>query len=574
MKINDVERQTGLSQKAIRLYEAKGLLRVARRENGYRDYSEEDVTVLRQIKLLREAGISITDIKLYFDGVTTLNETVDKRKREILGESGRQSDQYAFCERLAEGLTAGYGGEPDVFAEPEELSARSLGPLAVGIDLGTTTVSAVVLDLASGAQVEVYTLPHQSYLKTGIFSEQSVSQIVQKAERLLQHIVKEYPGVVSVGLTGQMHGILYVDARGRAVSPLINWLDKRGDQPLGEGRSTCEEIRRVTGETVSTGYGLVTHFYNQRHGQIPPEAVGFCSIMDYLGMRLCGRERALTHTSVAASFGLFEVETGAFQRDRLSALAIDPAFLPEVTGENRLIGHWEGIPVAVAIGDNQASFLGSVGDSRESVLVNVGTGAQVSAVIRRPVEARGDLEVRPFLSGHFLICGSTLCGGEAYAMLERFFRDYAIRAGLPDAPQYPVMNALAEAAEAADAALTVDTAFAGKRSDPGHRGSIGPIDRQSFTPGALILGVLDGMAEELCGLYRAFPSKMTRVVASGGAVRRNSVLKRRLEKCFGLPVSVSRIQEEAATGAALFGALCTGRIAYDNGFSDYIHYDE
>ena len=51
MKINDVEKLTGLTQKAIRLYESKGLIQISRSENGYRNYSQENVNTLKTIKL-------------------------------------------------------------------------------------------------------------------------------------------------------------------------------------------------------------------------------------------------------------------------------------------------------------------------------------------------------------------------------------------------------------------------------------------------------------------------------------------------------------------------------------------
>ena len=72
MKINDVERITALTQKAIRLYESKGLISVSRGENGYRIYSSENVEALKHIKLLRSVGISVSDIKLYFCGVMSI----------------------------------------------------------------------------------------------------------------------------------------------------------------------------------------------------------------------------------------------------------------------------------------------------------------------------------------------------------------------------------------------------------------------------------------------------------------------------------------------------------------------
>ena len=92
MKINDIERITGLTQKAIRLYEGKGLIKIARDENGYRNYSDENLEELMQIKLFRSIGISIADIKLYRYGVLRLDEMLDKRRSEILKESGLNSE--------------------------------------------------------------------------------------------------------------------------------------------------------------------------------------------------------------------------------------------------------------------------------------------------------------------------------------------------------------------------------------------------------------------------------------------------------------------------------------------------
>ncbi|MFM0779923.1 MerR family transcriptional regulator [Streptococcus suis] len=71
MQVKDVEKLTGLSTKAIRLYEEKGLIEVARNPlNDYRDYSEENVQQLRLIKLLRYFEFSLAEIQ----GLLTLSE--------------------------------------------------------------------------------------------------------------------------------------------------------------------------------------------------------------------------------------------------------------------------------------------------------------------------------------------------------------------------------------------------------------------------------------------------------------------------------------------------------------------
>jgi sedoheptulokinase len=99
------------------------------------------------------------------------------------------------------------------------------------------------------------------------------------------------------------------------------------------------------------------------------------------------------------------------------------------------------------------------------------------------------------------------------------------------------------------------------------------IDKRNFTPQALILGFLRGMCNELYDLYECLGEKRNNVVVSGGAVRKNDVLKRLIADRFLAAVSVSVVEEEAATGAALFSAFCVGKIKYNNGFSEYIIYN-
>jgi len=60
MRINEVEALVGITKKNIRFYEEKGLLSPRRStENGYRDYGEAEVAVLRQIKLMRKLGVPL-----------------------------------------------------------------------------------------------------------------------------------------------------------------------------------------------------------------------------------------------------------------------------------------------------------------------------------------------------------------------------------------------------------------------------------------------------------------------------------------------------------------------------------
>ena len=64
MQIKEVCRLTGLSAKAIRLYESKGLITAGRAANAYRDYTDGQLERLSAIRRFRMAGISLADIRL------------------------------------------------------------------------------------------------------------------------------------------------------------------------------------------------------------------------------------------------------------------------------------------------------------------------------------------------------------------------------------------------------------------------------------------------------------------------------------------------------------------------------
>ena len=103
--------------------------------------------------------------------------------------------------------------------------------LILGIDLGTTSVSAAVIDTETKRQVEAYTVNHGADIRCEnlAFHEQDALLICEKALSLIDSIFDKYPEIASVGITGQMHGAVYTDKNGMPVTNLINWQDKRGD---------------------------------------------------------------------------------------------------------------------------------------------------------------------------------------------------------------------------------------------------------------------------------------------------------------------------------------------------------
>ena len=581
MHIKEAAAQTGISKKAIYLYEEKHLLKVARSENGYRTYTAENLETLGKIKLLRLAGVPIADIQLLFDRVITLDELAEKRKKEIEAEYGAHSDAIARCNQLVDRYRAAEFAPEDEWSEELHTPACSSHEFAVGLDIGTTTVSAAVIDRTAHSRAETYSVAHDAAIRdpNGVFFEQDTVKMWKKARAQLDAVLKHYPNTRAIGLTGQMHGIVYLNADGQAVSPLITWQDRRGDCGRADETTYCEYIRARTGWPMATGYGIATHFYNFVNGQVPPDAVTFCDIADYVAMQLTGRRTPLIHTSMAASFGLFDLETNAFcvdGRDALGAeLGLADCALPAVTDDFAQCGTYGGIPVAVAIGDNPASFLGSAADPAQTVLVNIGTGSQISALTNRCSAPGPLLEVRPLVRGKYLLCGSALSGGRAYAMLERFFHSFCGSG----APLYERMNQLAAAAYAAnDAPVQVDTCFCGRRDDPRATGAIHGLTEQNFTPGQLILGFLAGISRELYDMFAACPDAPLAgkriIAAAGNAVRKNPVMQKIISDQFGMPVQLPEGREEAAAGAALFGAVAAGLLPDENAFGAFVHYEK
>jgi sedoheptulokinase len=394
-----------------------------------------------------------------------------------------------------------------------------------------------VLDEKSGAVVASETVISDAFLATELEWEkiQDVSKIIGIATSILDSFLEKYEGETkAIGLTGQMHGILYVDGQGAAVSPLYTWQDERGNQPY-------KDTTYAAYLGSFAGYGNVTDFYNRQNGLRPMEAVNYCTVQDYRGMVLCENSTPILHASNAASLGLYDVEKRTFAYD----------YHAQVTDAFEVIGTYRNIPVAVAIGDNQASVFSTLANEAD-LLINVGTGSQISIVSDRPLQ-KENVECRPYVNGKYLIVGAALCGGRAYSLLKDFYTALLTAAGCCDTDVYGMMTQMIE--NKTETTLCVDPRFAGTRSDASVRGSIRNLSEENFTPADLTLGVLRGMMEELYGMYRSMGETRCGIVGSGNGIRKNKRLQRVAQEVFGVPLVIPLYQEEAACGAALFALV-------------------
>ncbi len=83
MRLNEVIKQVDLSKRAIKFYEEKGLLKTKRDSNGYRNYTDEDIDLLKEISTYRKMGIGLTDIKRILNDKSVLKQVLIEKKKEI-----------------------------------------------------------------------------------------------------------------------------------------------------------------------------------------------------------------------------------------------------------------------------------------------------------------------------------------------------------------------------------------------------------------------------------------------------------------------------------------------------------
>ena len=366
----------------------------------------------------------------------------------------------------------------------------------VGLDLGTTKIAGLLLETGAAGRparvLRVASREHEAGLPAAHPWEdlQDPGRLLALARELLRELVAEAGAADGLCVTGQMHGILYVDAAGNAVSPLATWLDQRAGRPHPEGGSFAEVLSARTGYRVPPGYGAATHFYDLNNGLVPGTAAGLCSLMDFVTMRLAGGSRPVTDATIAASFGLYAPAGDRVDPEALRKAGLDDVPWSRVAPAGTRIGATPaGTAVFTPLGDHQASFLGSVRDVEHAAQLNVGTGGQISVFAARPGALPFPLETRPFPGGGCLHVGAP----SAAARPTRCWRSSSRRVceslgGVR--PEAPALRADEPAGREGgeETPLEVDTRFQGTRADPRITGRIEHITPGNLTPAALVRG--------------------------------------------------------------------------------------
>lgn len=463
-------------------------------------------------------------------------------------------------------------------------------PIILGVDLGTTKITSLALDTDSGSIVATAFTANEANITSGEDrarnrSEWDAERIAVAARQCLTDITQKLgpqaKDVAGLGITGQQHGMVLVDRRRKPVTPLINWQDRRAldrqpDRDITWLQSAREAIGsdtwKRTGCQLHPGFMAVTLYELSQQKTLPADGQALF-IMDYFTASLTGQP-AVTEPSCAGSSGVFNVRTRNWDADAIQALGLPTSLFPEVREAHEIVGTLTaeqataigltaGIPVFAGIGDHQASFLGSVADRHNSILVNVGTGAQV-AVFTDSYEFAAPVELRPFPCGGNLLSNVGLAGGWSYQVLEQFYRDvgrHLFESGSSE-KLYEALNRLAEEIPAGADGLVCEPRFSGTRLDPSVRGSITGISPANFTAGHLARAVLEGMGRSLHDGFKAI-EQITRqqpdkLVAAGNGLRENPLLSRIVSQAFDRTMSFTQYREEAAFGATLVAAVGAG----------------
>lgn len=469
-----------------------------------------------------------------------------------------------------------------------------MSSLLLGIDIGTTSVSVVVIDESGRLEASV-TLAHGAAvagLPSG-YAEQCPEFIWQAVVTALRQVTQAIQGrdVAAIGMTGQMHSTLFLDKDGEPCSNIITWQDKRAVVNQTDAVSLFErllsrvpeESMKPTGCRLAPGYLGTTLFVARQLNGVPSSARRVTFVADWIAARLC-EQIPVTDRSHAASSGLYDLQRDSWSPALLDAAEIDVAWLPEVKVSGAVIGTVSttvaaatglsvGTRVCNALGDNQAAVLSSLSNDDGALLINIGTGGQI--VWRIPAFRRIDgLDTR-YLPGsssragtandhQFMLVGAGLCGGDAFAWINRTTRQWLHAFGVEMSEEEVWLRLTQQMQELPGhpSSVTCEPFFGGTRPEPNRRATFADVGTLNFTPANVARSILHGIAEAMQSVYAsavgARPEPLTQIAMSGNGSRQNPMLVEAVQKRFGVPAFVAPCQEEAATGAVMLAGVRVG----------------
>jgi len=443
--------------------------------------------------------------------------------------------------------------------------------LVLGIDVSTTATKAVLIDPAGtirGMGIAQYGVSTPQPL----WSEQDPATWWEAAKTAIRAALSSAGAggadVEVVGLTGQMHGAVLLDAEGAVLRPAILWNDQRTAAECDEIRAVVgvEQLIATTGNDAITGFTAPKLLWVRRHE--PDAWARLAHVLlpkDYLRHRLTG-DYAMDKADGSGTI-LFDLAERTWSTAILAALGLDPAWFPptfegpEVTGTltraaAEAAGLRAGTPVVGGGGDQAANAVGVGVVAEGTVALSLGTSGVIFATTHAPLhEAHG--RVHAFchaVPGRWHLMSVMLSAGGSL----RWFRD-ALAPGVA----FGDLAASAEGVEAAADGLFFLPYLTGERSphpDPLARGAFVGLslrhDRRHLTR-AVLEGVAFGVRDGLDLMLAAGMPRPAQIRASGGGLA-SGVWRQILADVLDAELVTTSTTEGAAFGAAILAAVGAG----------------
>ncbi len=437
----------------------------------------------------------------------------------------------------------------------------------LGIDIGTSSLKTVVIR-EDGRRVGSASRAYPIDSPAGSWAEQDTDTWLSAAVGTIRAAIDRArisPGrIAAIGISGQMHGLVCVDARGVALRPAIIWADRRSRKEVSwlESQLGKDRLARWTGNPLAAGFMLPSWLWlTKNEPAVARRTARLLLPKDYLRFRITGR--IASEPSDASSTSLFDPRSRTWSEALLAALQIDPDLLPPIRPSAAIAGSLTeelaaatglqaGTPVVLGGSDQACQALAQGVIDPGIVSSTIGTGGQLLAPT---LSAAHDGELRLHLFCHVLpdrwhLEAATLSAGLSLRWLrENFF---------PGASYQSLADQAAQAPAGAEGLFFLPYLL-GERTphmDPEARaGWIGLTLRHQ--PRHLIRAVMEGVVFSLrqgLDLILALGVPVEHLIASGGGTAHSLWVQLQAD-VFNRPVYVSHVKEAAATGAALLAGL-------------------
>ncbi|XGV94455.1 MAG: xylulokinase [Leptolyngbya sp. BL-A-14] len=447
-----------------------------------------------------------------------------------------------------------------------------MAEVVLGLDLGTGGVRVIAVDL-HGNVVAQQTQPYPLLTPQPGWTEQNPSDWVAASFAALTAVAQQLEGhqAIALGLSGQMHGMVPLDASGNVIRPAILWNDQRTGKAVAEIETTVprHELIQRTGNPAITGFQLPKLVWlRAEEPQAYAQVRQVLLPKDYLGYVLTGVP--FTEPSDASGIGCLNLAARQWDVDILKALKLDMGLFPEVVESTAIAGHLKaeiasrlnlpaGLPVIAGGGDNAAAAIG-LGLSSKHLnrgSLSIGTSGVIFAPCDRPIpDPAGRVHLFCHADGGYHLLGVTLAAGGAL----RWYRDTLA----PDIPFADLM-ALADRSPPGAHGVLFLPHLAGERSphlDPETRGAWVNLSL-AHTRADLTRAVLEGVAFSLREAFDVIHpiSSIDQLLATGGGARSHTWLQI-LADVLETELIAPKAEEGAAYGATMLAMVGVG--AYPN----------